>query len=202
MTDLRDLYRQPSRLVLEKSIDHVDDGVREFLARSPLFVLATTDGTGVDASPRGGPAGFVRVLDDHRVAFGDLAGNNRLDSYTNLVAQPAIGMLCLVPGLDETLRINGRAAVSTDPVVREECAIDGKVPKVAIVVAVDECFVHCGKAFRRGGVWDPTTWPSVDERPSPGAMLNDHLSLGLDPAAIGADLEAGYTKTMWEVGGT
>ncbi|HUC32583.1 MAG TPA: hypothetical protein VMS14_04225, partial [Ilumatobacteraceae bacterium] len=117
-------------------------------------------------------------------------------------AQPAIGMLCLVPGLDETLRINGRAAVSTDPVVREECAIDGKVPKVAIVVAVDECFVHCGKAFRRGGVWDPTTWPSVDERPSPGAMLNDHLSLGLDPAAIGADLEAGYTKTMWEVGGT
>jgi predicted pyridoxine 5'-phosphate oxidase superfamily flavin-nucleotide-binding protein len=142
------------------------------------------------------------VLDDHRVAFGDLAGNNRIDSYGNIAASPAVGMLCIVPGLDETLRINGSASVSTDEAIRAECAIDGKVPKVAIVVDVDECFVHCGKAFRRGGVWDTATWPTADERPSPGAMLNDHLSLGLTAEAIEADLEAGYTKTMWEVGGS
>lgn len=200
-TDVLSLYRAPHPNVLAKSIDHVDDGVREFLARSPLVVLATTNGSELDASPRGGPAGFVRVLDDQRLAFGDLSGNNRLDSYRNMAEHPAIGMLFLVPGVDETLRVNGRSSLTTDPEIRERCAIDGRTPKVAVIVDVDECFVHCAKAFRRGSVWDTTTWPTVDERPSPSAMLNDHLSLGVDPALIEADLEAGYRATMWEPGG-
>lgn len=200
-TDVLSLYRAPHPNVLAKSIDHVDDGVREFLARSPLVVLATTNGSELDASPRGGPAGFVRVLDDQRLAFGDLSGNNRLDSYRNMAEHPAIGMLFLVPGVDETLRVNGRSSFTTDPEIRERCAIDGRTPKVAVVVDVDECFVHCAQACRRGSVWDTTTWPTVDERPSPSAMLNDHLSLGVDPALIEADLEAGYRATMWEPGG-
>lgn len=198
---LRGLYRPPSQVVLDKSIDHIDDGVRALLARSPLFVLATTDGSGTDASPRGGPPGFVRAIDDHHVAFGDLSGNNRLDSYTNLVAHPAVGMLVLIPGLDETLRINGQASVSTDADLRERCTIDGRVPKVAIEVAVDECFIHCGKALRRSGAWNPSSWPDRDDVPSPAAILNDHMELGLDPAVIEADLEAGYEATMWEPGG-
>jgi hypothetical protein len=200
--DLRTLYRAPHPNVLNKSIDHIDDGVREFLARSPIFVLATTDGDGVDASPRGGPPGFVRVLDDRRLAFGDLAGNNRLDSYCNVAARSSIGMLCMIPGLDETLRVNGRARISTDQAIREQCTIDGRLPKVAVVVDVDECFVHCAKAFRRGAVWDVSTWPSADDRPSPAAMLNDHLGLGVDPALIETDLEASYRATMWEPGGS
>lgn len=201
---LRRLYRSPSKGVINKSIDHIDQGVRDFLAVSPLFVLATTDGSagaGTDASPRGGPAGFVRVLDEHTVAFGDLSGNNRLDSYTNLVANPGVGMLFLIPGLDETLRINGLASVTDDAATRETCAIDGRIPKVAIRVAVTECYVHCGKAFRRSGLWDNSTWPQRDDRPSPSAMLNDHLQLGLDPAVIEADLEAEYVATMWAAGG-
>lgn len=198
---LGELYRPPRQLVLDKAVDRIDASVAHFLARSPLFVLATTDGADVDASPRGGPPGFVQVLDERHVAFGDLAGNNRLDSYRNLVAHPAVGLLCVVPGLDETVRINGRATVVTDAATRERCAIDDRVPKVAIVVEVVECFLHCGKAFRRGGVWDPTTWPDPEDRPSPGAMLNDHLDLGVDPAAIEADLETGYRATLWEPGG-
>lgn len=199
--DLRAAYRAPSQFVLDKAIDHVDEAVREFIARSPIFVLATSDGDALDASPRGGAPGFVQVLDERTIAFGDLAGNNRIDSYRNVVAHPAVGLLFLVPGLDETLRVNGTASVVTSLAVRERCAVDGRVPKVAIAVDVTECFLHCGKAFRRGGVWDPSTWPAQAERPSPGAMLNAHLDLGVDPAAIEADLEAGYVATMWEPGG-
>jgi PPOX class probable FMN-dependent enzyme len=199
--DVLDRYRAPHPKVLAKSIDHIDDAVRDFLARSPLFVLATTNGRDLDASPRGGPPGFVRVLDRQRLAFGDLAGNNRIDSYRNMAAVASVGMLALIPGLDETLRVNGRSSFSTDPEVRGHCAIDGRVPEVAIVVEVEECFLHCAKAFRRGAVWDTETWPTSDELPNAAAIFNEHLSLGLDPAIVEADLEAGYRATMWEPGG-
>jgi PPOX class probable FMN-dependent enzyme len=198
---VRGLYRSPHPNVVAKAIDHIDDAVRGFLEHSPLFVLATTSGREVDASPRGGPPGFVRVLDRARLAFGDLSGNNRIDSYRNMLEVPAVGMLFLIPGLDETLRVNGRGRFSIDPAIRNQCAIDGRVPKIAVVVDVDECFVHCAKAFRRGAVWDATTWPSTGERPSPAQMFNEHLSLGIDPAIIEADLEAGYQATLWEPGG-
>jgi len=194
---LRRHYRSPSKFVLDKGIDHIDEAVRGFLARAPLFVLATTSDTGTDASPRGGPPGFVVALDDQRLAFGDLSGNNRLDSYTNLVAHPHVGMLFFVPGLDEMMRINGRAAVTTDEAVRSRCPIGDRVPKVAVVVEVDECFIHCGKALRRAALWDVSTWPTDDERPSAAAALNDHLGLGLDPQVIADDLESGYAATMW-----
>ena len=197
---LRGLYREPSQLVRSKSIDHVDAGASAWIAASPFFVLATTSDSGTDASPRGGPPGFVTVLDPTHVAFGDLAGNNRLDSYSNLVEHPHVGLLFLVPGSEETLRVNGAAHVTTDTSVCERCAIDGRVPRVAVVVEVTECFVHCGKAVRRAGLWEPTTWGSHDERPSAAALLNDHLQLGLDPAVVEADLEAGYRATLWEPG--
>lgn len=149
--DLDELYRPPHPLVLDKVVDHIDPSVEEFLAQAPLVVLATSDGASVDASPRGGPPGFLRVLDDRHIAFGDLAGNNRLDSYRNLVTHPSVGLLAIVPGLHETVRINGQASLVTDTTTRERCAIGGRVPKVAIVVEVSECYLHCGKAFRRGG---------------------------------------------------
>ena len=187
--------------MVDKSIDHVDDGAAGFIARSPLFVFATASADGTDASPRGGPPGFVRVLDPHRIAFGDLSGNNRLDSYTNLVERPTVGLLFIVPGTDETLRVNGHASLTDEPDVLERCAIDGRLPKVAVEVTVTECFIHCAKAFRRGAVWDPSTWPTGDDRPSAAAIINDHLRLGLDPAVIEADLEIGYAATLWQPGG-
>jgi PPOX class probable FMN-dependent enzyme len=195
---LRARYREPGRLVLAKSIDHVDDGAAAWIGASPFFVLATTSAAGTDASPRGGSPGFVAVLDQRTLAFGDLSGNNRLDSYTNLVEHPDVGLLFFVPGEDETLRVNGRAYVTDEPAVLERCPIDGRIPRVAVVVDVTECFVHCGKAVRRGGLWDTGSWAGARDLPSAAALLNDHLQLGVDPAVIEADLERDYERTLWE----
>lgn len=200
-TELRHRYREPSERVLRKAIDHVDAGAAGFLAATSLVVVATSGPDGNDASPRGGPAGFVRVLDPGHVAFADLAGNNRLDTFTNITAHPQVGMLCIVPGVEETLRINGRARLTADPIVLDATAIDDRRPRMAVVVAVEECYVHCGKALRRAGVWDPGSWPVDGARPSPAAILTDHLGLDVDPEVVAADLEDGYRATIWEHGG-
>lgn len=199
--DLRSRYHSPARAVLEKSRPKVDPQAAAFLATCPLMVLATSSATGADASPRGGPPGFVVVLDEEHVAFADLSGNNRLDSYSNLLDRPAVGMLFLVPGLGETLRINGQASITTDPDVLARTAIDGVVPKVAVVVAVEECFIHCAKAVRRSGVWEPSTWLSDEERVTAGEVIVDQFQLPYDAAVIDADLEKGYQATLWLEGG-
>jgi PPOX class probable FMN-dependent enzyme len=199
---LRAIYGETPRGAIDKAIDHLDDGVRTFVEHSPLVVISTGDGTSNDASPRGGPPGFVRALDDHRLAFGDLVGNNRIDSYRNLAHLPAIGMLFVIPGLLETLRVNGRAVVSTDAELRERCAIDGRVPRVAIVIEVDECYIHCGAALRRARVWDVDTWPARNERPSPSAILKTHLAIDVAVEDIEADLEQYHDHGIWHVGGT
>lgn len=201
LAGLRARYRAPHELVLRKQIDHVDDAARSFVAASPFVVLATAGPTGVDASPRGGPPGFVAVLDEHRLAFGDLAGNNRLDSFTNLIARPHVGLLFFVPGVDETLRVNGRATLTTDRDVLAAVTVAGATPRLAVGIDVEECFVHCAKAFRRSGLWDPSTWLAADERPSAACALRDHLGLEAAPEVIAADLEAGYRATLWEPGG-
>lgn len=199
---LRRLYRDAHPNVRAKAIDHIDAGARRFIALSPFVVLSTAGGERVDSSPRGGPPGFVAVLDDRRVALGDLAGNNRLDSIGNIVERPRVGLMFVIPGHGETLRVNGRATVTTDPAVLDACRLDGKLPKVAVGVDVEECFVHCAKAFRRSGLWDPATWPAAGAAPTAGALFKAHLGLDDIPAElIDADLEAGYRATMWEVGG-
>lgn len=198
---LRTIYRSPSQVVVDKAIDHLDSGARSFIERATLFVLATGVGVRNDASPRGGTPGFVKVLDDHRLVFGDLVGNNRIDSYSNIVDHPGVGMLLVVPGLLETLRVNGDATISTDPDLRQACAIDWRVPRVAVVVRVHECFIHCGAALRRGAVWDPSTWPAEDDRPSPAAILRGHAKVDVPTEAIEANLAEYYAHGVWEVGG-
>lgn len=198
---LRELYRQPRQLVLDKVIDHVDDGARDLIAASPFVVVATTGPRGTDASPRGGPPGFVAVLDEHRIALGDLAGNNRLDTFGNVLHEPAVGLIFLVPGLGETLRVNGRATLTTDPDVLDRTSIDGRRPKVAMGIDVEACFIHCAKAFRRSGLWDPATWPSPDARPSAACVLREHLALEATAEQIEADLEVAYRTTLWDAGG-
>lgn len=197
---LRQHYAQPHPVVQGKQIDHVDAAAAEVIARSPLVMVGTRGHGGADVSPRGGPPGFVAVLDEGRLALGDLAGNRRLDSFENVLQDPRIGLLFLVPGMSETLRVNGRATLTTDPGVLEACAFEGTRPHVALGVDVDEVFLHCAKAFRRSGVWDPSTWPDAAERPSPGRIFRDHLGLDVPAEAIEADLEAGYAASMWEPG--
>ena len=198
---LRGRYRAPSAVAVEKEIGHLDRGARSFLAAATFLVLATSGPHGTDASPRGGPAGFVSVLDDHRLAFGDLAGNNRVDSYSNLVAQPEVGVLFVVPGLEETLRVNGRATLTADPAVLDLTTVDGRRPRLAIGIDVDLCYIHCGKALRRGGLWQPESWPAEEERPDVACILHDHLGIDVEPATLAANLEASYRRTIWEPGG-
>lgn len=198
---LRSRYRDPTPAVLHKARPVIDPAAADFIAASPFVVVATTAEGGTDASPRGGPPGFVVTLDEGTIAFGDLAGNNRLDTYTNIVEHPSVGLLFLVPGLEETLRVNGRARITTDPDVLDRTVIDDRRPKVAVVIDVEECYIHCGKAVRRSGIWDPASWPAEDERPTAGEVIVSQFSLEMDPALIDADLDAGYKETLWEQGG-
>ncbi|MCB0971859.1 MAG: pyridoxamine 5'-phosphate oxidase family protein [Acidimicrobiales bacterium] len=199
---LRERYREPAELAAAKVRTDIAPVAAEFIARSPLFVLATGSSSGADASPRGGPPGFVAVLDAHRIAWGDLAGNNLLDSFTNIVEQPHVGLLFLVPGSDGTVRVNGRASITEDPQVLDATGIDGRRPKVAVVVEVDQCYVHCAKAFRRSALWDTTTWPAAGGFPTTAEIVADQHQLDGEMASvIDQSLEENYRDTMWTEGG-
>jgi uncharacterized protein len=200
---LREVYRPPSKPAVAKQIDHLDHNCRAFIAHSPFVTVATADAGGrCDVSPKGGRPGFVHVLDDHRLGIPDLSGNNRLDSLQNLVANAGIGLLFLVPGFGETLRVNGRAAISTNPAVLDACAVGDVVPRVVIVVTVDEAYIHCAKALRRSGLWETERWPDLADLPSAACMLRDHYDLpDMDVAAVERRLEHAYQTTLWRPGG-
>lgn len=150
---LRALYAAPSKRAIDKVVSRLTDDHRRFLARSPFFVLGTVGVSGLDVSPRGDPPGSVAVLDDGRIAIGDRPGNRRLDGMLNLLDDPRIGLLFFIPGLNETLRINGRARISADPGLLERLAVRGKPPLTALVVSIDEVFHHCAKALMRAELW-------------------------------------------------
>ena len=200
---LREIYKPPAPPSLAKQLDHLDEHCRAFIAHSPFMVVATSDADGrCDVSPKGGPPGFVAVLDDGRLAIPDLSGNNRLDSLENLVANSGIGLLFFIPGFDETLRVNGRATITTDVDVLSSCAVGSVVPRVAIGVDVEEAFIHCAKALRRSNVWAPEEWPDVSDMPSAACMLRDHVQLqAYDLEAMEKRLEKSYSETMWLAGG-
>lgn len=200
--ELRGVYREPSRRSLEKEIDHLDAHCRDFIAHSPFAVLATADGAGrVDVSPKGGPPGFVCVLEESALAIPDMAGNNRLDSMSNIVQSDGVAILFMVPGVDETLRVVGRARVTVDPVVLARCDISGLAANVAIVVEVTTAFIHCAKAMRRSALWQPERWPSVEEMATPACMLRDHIGLAASGDEVRQVLEEGYAATTWVMAG-
>jgi PPOX class probable FMN-dependent enzyme len=201
--ELRDLYRMPGSVV-EKVLGHLDQHARTFIEAAPFVLVGTasSDGTG-DVSPKGGPPGFVVVLDDQRLVIPDLAGNNLLDSITNIVAGSGVGLLFLVPGVEETLRVNGHACITTDPTVLDACAVKDRRPKAAIGVTVTQQYMHCAKAFRRSELWNPQTWPDRSTLPSLGCIVRDQIpTLREVPAEmIDESLEADYAASLWEPGG-
>ena len=198
---LREVYRQPAQRSLDKEVDHLDVHCRDFIAHAPFAVLASADADGrVEVSPKGGPPGFVAVLDDHHLAVPDMSGNNRLDTMRNIVSGGAVALLFMVPGVDETLRVNGDAAISVDPDVLDRCPIGELRPNVAVVVTVRTAFIHCAKALRRGGIWDTDRWPDTAGMATPACMLSDHIGIG-DPELSQAALDASYAATTWAVGG-
>lgn len=200
--ELREIYRPASGGAVDKVIDSLDDHCRRFLELSPLFVLSSADVDGrCDGSPKGGRPGFVEMLDEQRVAWADYSGNNRLDSFENVVDNAHVALLFLIPGLNETLRINGRAELSTDTVLRERFAIDDRPAKVVAVVHVEEAYVHCAKALRRSDLWTPESWPADDERPNASEILRDHASIDASADVVETALATDLTATLWKPGG-
>jgi uncharacterized protein len=176
--ELATLYGSPSEAVEQKAIDHLDRHCRDFIARSPFVLIATADRLGrCDVSPKGGDPGFVAVLDEHRLLLPDAPGNRRIDSWRNVVENGHVGMLFLIPGLEETLRVNGRAALVRDEALLAAHEIGGKPAKVGLGVVVEEAFLHCAKAFKRSGLWRPGEWPSTDGLARPAEIWKDHMAL-------------------------
>jgi PPOX class probable FMN-dependent enzyme len=195
--ELRALFPKPTHNSYRKQIDRLDVHCRELIAATPIVFVATTGpGGSCDVSPRGGPPGWVRVLDEHRLLLPEGRGNNRLDSLANLLEHPGIGLLFVVPGRNETLRVNGRATITTDPELLAGVPLRGRVPPAAIGMDVDEVFTHCGKAFIRSELWDPDSWPAHDELSSPAEVLRAHTGAG-SLADAQARLDESYTQRLW-----
>lgn len=199
---LRALFPPTHEMARIKCLPALDRHARDFIARTPFLCIGTRDREGrADVSPRGDPPGFVQVLDDRTLAIPDRPGNNRLDTMANILADPSVGLLFLIPGFDETLRINGQARLVTEPTLLERLAVDGRSPRVAIVVAVEEVFLHCAKAFRRSRLWDPEARQDRREMPSLTQMILDHTTGAPEDAAemarLDADLEEAYRASMY-----
>jgi PPOX class probable FMN-dependent enzyme len=169
--ELEALYGLPSGAAVIKEIDYISDHYRAFIEASPFVVLATSGPDGLDCTPRGDPAGFVRVVDRHTVMLPERRGNNRLDSLRNIVRDPRIALLFLIPGIGRTLRINGRAAISVDSALCESFTMEGKVPRSVIVVTAERVYTQCPKALVRSHLWDPSRHLAESALPSSGTMM-------------------------------
>ena len=171
IAQLEALYGHASGAAVVKEIDHISAEYRAFIEASPFFVLASNGPEGVDASPRGDEPGFVRVADDKTLLIPDRRGNNRVDSLRNIVRDPRVSLLFLVPGVGETFRVIGRASISTDPALTETFVFAGKTPRAVIVVKVESVYFQCSKAIVRSKLWDPSRHVERKSLPSNGTIL-------------------------------
>lgn len=168
---LEAVYGQPSGAALAKEIDHIAPVYRRLIEAAPFVAIATGGPDGLDCSPKGDAPGFVRVLDDKTLALPDRPGNNRIDGFRNLLKEPRIGLLFLIPGVGETLRVNGRAAISVDPELLASFAVNGKLPRCVLLVHVETIFFHCSKAIVRSKLWDEATKIDRKSLPSTGTII-------------------------------
>jgi hypothetical protein len=169
---LRSTLGEPSDLVKSKVTDRLNDLTRQFVERSPFLCLATSAADGsCDVSPRGDPAGFVKVLDEHTLLLPDRPGNKLADSFRNVLENPHVALLFFLPGISDTFRVNGRATIIEDPDLLEQCAVEGKVPALGLRIEIDEAFTHCPKAFLRAQLWDPQRYVDRTELPSAGEIM-------------------------------
>jgi len=199
---LRSLFSETHALAITKCQSTLSKHAQEFISRSPFLCIGTQNMNGkADVSPRGDPVGFVKILDERTLAIPDRPGNNRLDTLVNILANPNVGILFIVPGFDDTLRVNGRATLVKDPDLLESMTVNDRTPKLAIVVEVGEVFMHCAKAFRRSHLWDPNHLQNRNEMPSlVKIILDDTTGAPTDKDAmrkLDDDLEADYKRTLY-----
>ncbi|UJF35905.1 pyridoxamine 5'-phosphate oxidase family protein [Paenibacillus hexagrammi] len=199
--ELRELLGYPGKLAGNKIIRHLDQHCRDFIAQSPFVVVSTADSDGnCDASPRGDAPGFVSVLDDQHLVIPERPGNRKMDSMLNLLSSPKIGLIFLIPGLGETLRVNGRGFIIRDASILESMSAHGKVPLLGIGVQVEECYIHCAKALLRSKLWDPASWLEKSELPTVSKILADHVKLENEVVTaedIDRSLEESYTQRLY-----
>jgi uncharacterized protein len=196
--ELRALYKSPGDGAVRKELPRLDGHCRSFIAKSPFVLIGSSDGNGnADVTPKGDRPGFAAILDNNNIAIPDRPGNNRLDTLENIVVNPAVGLLFLIPGMNETLRINGHARITADAALRESLAVDGKLPVSVTVVSVKAAYMHCAKAFMRSELWKPESWLDRSTLPTLGEILRDQLALAQSAEATDKWLDEGYQKTMW-----
>jgi len=170
---LERLYGAPAGAAVEKEIDYIHPHYRQLIEASPFVVLATCGADGLDVSPRGDPAGFVTVEDEKTLLIPDRRGNNRVDSLRNIIGNPYVALLFLIPGVGETLRVNGRAVISTEPSLLERFGMDARLPRSVIIVGVDTVFFQCSRAIWRSKLWDANQQIERSSLPSLGTIISD-----------------------------
>ena len=197
LEQLARMYDAPAEASLLKEVPRVLPQYKALIEASPFAVLATCGPDGLDASPRGDPPGFVVVQDEHTLLIPDRRGNNRIDSLRNIVADPRVALLFLIPGIGETLRVNGRAHLSVDPTMLARCAVEGKAPKCVIVVAVQTVFFQCSRAILRSRLWDPALRRRREELPTPGSILAQVGGAGFDGEKYDRELPVRLSGSLY-----
>ena len=189
LNELREVVPEPHPSMWEKDIGRIDESARTFIEASPFLLLSTSgpDGT-CDVTPRGDPAGSVVVLDEHTLAIADRRGNRRLDAIRNVLGNPHVGLLFVIPGRSDTVRVNGTAQVVRDAPFFDRLVVQDSRPQLALLVTVQELFLHCAKAFLRAGLWDPASWPDPASVPTQGAMAKAMRALDMPAAELDAML--------------
>lgn len=200
--DLRSRFATVHPLAKLKSRPGIDKYSRQFIAMSPFVVVSTADADGkADMSPRGDPPGFVHIVDEHTILIPDRPGNNRLDTMANIIVNPNVACLFFIPGFEDTLRLNGRARITDDGELLKHCVVNGKQPKVGILIAVDEVFMHCAKALKRSKLWQADYRQDRSQMPSIARIIMDQTSVtGVDETAArkaDTDVESDYKTGLY-----
>jgi hypothetical protein len=199
VAELRTIVGEPTERALNKEVTRLDERAMSFIASCPFLVIATSAADGsTDASPKGGPPGFVRVFDDQRLGIPEYPGNRRFDGVHNVVDRPGVGLLFVIPGIAETLRVNGRATLSRDPELTAEFMVDGRAPWFVVDVEVTQVFSHCSKAFLRSNLWKPERWPDPDEVRTPFRSVYERaLAEGRSESQVRAEVERGFEPDLY-----
>jgi PPOX class probable FMN-dependent enzyme len=196
--ELRSILGHPGRRAVEKVIDHIDEHCASLIAHSPFLVVASADADGnIDVSPKGDPAGFVQVLDEHTLVIPDRLGNRRGDTFSNILENPKVGLYFLAPGYRETLRVSGTAQIVRDSKLLDSMAVKGKSPDLALVITVEKALFHCAKCIIRSGLWEHESWSDVSEIPALGTILADHARLSDPVAAVQASIDDAYENNVY-----
>lgn len=188
---LREIYGDASPHAAAKVVLHFDHHCRDFISHASFLIVATSDGTNLDVSPKGDPAGFVKVESDKTLLIPDRPGNNRIDGLMNILANPKVALLFMIPSVSETLRVNGVAEILEDPLLCDQFQVNGRSPKTVLRVTAEEIFTHCGKAPMRSGLWQPDTWPTERPIATLYEMVRDHSEMDV------VSTEQSYTEQRY-----